>query len=398
MQDLKAMAQRDLDRMKDAFLELDRVQRLTGELVGDYARLLPERAATTSLVGRHTQLDARAHDLVEQYLTLVTKFEDVEELRPPRLQEAGSSYMRLAIDLENTTGDLERFLDGARTELGRVGQLKASRETAQAEAVEALNRAHAAWNHLREVDGLESPAADLAFARARVAARAAQAWTPDQPIAALEDAVRLTMENAEACIEAAQGFPDEVKRLRTRAGSLRTRLAGVEHRTGTREENMATLRRDFAFGNWDDIQVGLQEDPVAGARDAITRLEQAVAVEDWAAASQARDDAESELRKAETLVDAPRRRLEEIRMFMADPEARAAKARFALRDAQLLVTSGDANRLRTFGPQLDAQAARIETALGSLEGRNPNYRAVIRDLEAVEESIAAVVERYRNAR
>ncbi|MFC6154736.1 hypothetical protein [Nocardioides yefusunii] len=398
MQDLKAMVQRDLDRLKDAFLDLDRIQRLTAELVSDYARLLPDRARSSSLVPRHTQLETRAHGLVEEYLNLVTQYEDVEALRPPRLQEAGSSYHRLAEQLEQAAGDLERFLDGAQSELSKVGDLKSSYASTQAQAVAALDRAHAAWQHLRDVDGLESPDADLAFARARVAARAAQAWTPQQPITVLEDAVRLTVENADACVEAAQAFPAQVTRLRTRASSLRTRLAGVEHRTETREENMAALRREFAYGNWDDIQLTLQDDPVAGARDAIARLEQAVVVEDWAAASQARDDAESELRKAEALVDAPRRRLEELRMFRADPEARASRARFALRDAQLLVTSGDPARLRTFGPQLDAQLARIDTALAGLVGRNPDFRACLRDLDAVEEAVAGIVARYRSAR
>ena len=126
------------------------------------------------------------------------------------------------------------------------------------------------------------------------------------------------------------------------------------------------------------------ENPVAGGSAAQDRPEQALAL-----VGQARE----EIGSAEELVDSVADRLELLQGIRADPAKPERDARFRVRDAQRLAI--DRGMVGEWGSVLDAQAGRIDRIVAALPERNPDYLKYQRELEAVSEFVADIVNRMR---
>lgn len=380
--------------MMHAFWQLDTLQREARGLTDEFQRVLPERAARSGLVPRHRLLDQQVDALAVDYLAIIDRYPEPEGLRPSAQQAALAAFRQVHERLNSLSAEMERFFEQYAAEFRAIGVQKGKLQRQKDQAATALRHAHEAATGLR-AQGLESRSVDDALTAARTAARALDDWTPERGVDDFVGLTRLVVEASERAVKAASEFPDKVHRVQRRVPSLRTRLEAIDTRSSALEGTLTALRRDFAVEDWRDLEA--QPDRVdslaRSARAGVTRLEAAVQDEDWDTALHELDSAERLLDQADGAVDAPHRRLTLLLEVKADPKPALRRARFRLRDAQMLVTHSGLEP--TLARELDGLAVRLDRARGLLAGMHPSYWALLIELERIELAVAGVVQRHR---
>lgn len=396
MTDLRRSTEDALSKLKDAFLQLDSLQREAKVMVSSYRTYLPERARTSSLVPRHLELDQKADARVAEYLSVLDQFPMVEKLRAPALAERHRAYKDLEPRLLAIQAEIHDFLSRYGAEFERVGAEVAKVDKHKAAASTALMRAHASWKQLRQ-QGFDSAEADRALAKARVAGRAVEAWTPQRGVKVLEDNADLVKQFAETVESVARGFPDRVRRAQNRSTSLRTRVEAISTRAESIPEVLRRLRREFSEGNWRDLEG--QELHVAeliqNTAGSMARFEHAMAGHRWDESFVALEETEAALHAADEAVDAPGDRLRALREFKDDPKPEIDKVRFAIRDAQLLVMTGSVELRADYARELDGLVHRLDHLGHRLDGVHPNYWAALTELDRLQGAAKELVGRYR---
>lgn len=81
-----------------------------------------------------------------------------------------------------------------------------------------------------------------------------------------------------------------------------------------------------------------------------------------------------------------------------DPQQEIDRTRFALRDAQRLAMTGRTTPDPRHARPLDDAVARLDRAIGTLEGRHPDYWHFLTETEAVRQTVARVVSQIREER
>jgi chromosome segregation ATPase len=386
-----------LDQLKDAFWELDSTQRQVRAHVEAYLLYLPDRAARSSLRPTWQALDERADALVVDYLALLDRFPEDERQRGRDLSQRHRASAELEPRLRACSGDLRQFLASYDGELALVARQVAKAEEQRQRASAALDRAHREWERLR-ADGYTFAATDRMLAEARVAGRGVDSWDPGRGLDALAGLAGIVVSRADELDRLAAEGRERVAKAPRRVPALRTRVDALRHRSEQLPEHLGGLRREFSTRNWqdlDDVERRVAA-AIATASATIDRLEAAVADRRWDDVVEALEAAGTQLSEADDLVDAARDRLEELRAFKRDPDERLRKARFALRDAQVLVVDGKVRDAADLARELDRLSARLDATAPTLEGVHPDYWSVMREVAAIEAGVKAVVQTYRS--
>ena len=188
---------------------------------------------------------------------------------------------------------------------------------------------------------------------------------------------------------------------RTRAGALQTRLAGLRWRAG--QDAGATwhdLRREFVASGWADLEAGPERFAAALAAAerhlALADVAAAPTAQRWPDALAALAGARDALHRAAAELDAPAARLALLRGLAADPQAAYAKARFAVRDARMLLMAGPVDPRH--GQVLDRLSARLDSARQPLDRPHPDWLAYAHALDAIVDDAHGLVVDVRASR
>lgn len=392
-----AVAQEARELMQEQFYRVDQLQRDVGGTVELYADLLADRASASGVVPGWRALDQRANQLVMDYLNLLDKYDPLEESVLPALQQAIGLFNDLTRKLGPLADDMEQFLTRFGPELQKVGQAKqAVRERAD-KAAAAVARAESAWRAMR-ADGYEFDEVDRAFAQASVANRKLAGLADRLTLEQVDEPARLVERLAEEAYRLAVELPERVAGLETRIPSLLTRADALETRAASVPESMGALRREFSMGNWRDI-ADREQDLAELLSDARTRLREMRMLHrsgDYPAALEQLKIVEEDLRSAGELVDGPRQRLEHLREVKAHPHQLFEKVRFQLRDARYLIQRGGTTAPQPWGGRLDAAASELIAIEGLLDTPHPDYLALSRRLDELEQRIRQLIADYRS--
>lgn len=398
VEEIRDMVRVDQERMFMAFLDLDREERAARLMVEEYSVHLPDRAGATTIVPRHHDLQQQVTALNEAYVALADAYPPPEELRPPRLQEAGLAYRAMAERLEAMAARVSAFLETASGELRKVGAAK-GHANAHLELVrQHLARAADAVAGL-ESAGHHSSAARAALEQTRAAARLAVSWSPSDGMSRLTTISEQVREAAVSAVESAEEFSQLVARVPDRARSLRTRLDSADSRARTMAEDLGHLRREYRGHDWLDID--RSEERARDVRDRASlllgELDRTIAAGRFEHALGLVGDLRTELDALDEVVDGPHLRRERLEALQADPQQAVGQARFAVRDAQMMVQAGTRQDLARFAPQLDALAARVQRVRADLEGESPSLWRAAQEIDAIVAAVRALVATYRSA-
>ncbi|MFF7367677.1 hypothetical protein [Streptomyces tricolor] len=395
----RADAQAAKDAAATAFYELDTAQRDLRISIETIAAVDDSPAARRA-VADFEALGHRIDEASRQYIQAV----DAHDLDRDDLEAAAAARARAELtaakdELVRVRQELDRFG-------GSLGPLLGKAETQLARLAPAVERARqsllAASNALDAVRAGNLRADELA---ARLAALSPELTRLNQ--GAGQHGVQSTLERAERVQREAGAIRAEAERLPERAAeidhrlvSLRTRAQALTTRAGQVEPVLSELRRRFAAACWQD----LQRVPALAAenvRQAELKLREAQAARDaqrWPDATALLSTVRALLNATDDAVSAAGERLSRLNAVQKDPQAEIERTRFAIRDAQRLAMTGRTTPDPRHARPLDDAVARLERAVGTLEGRHPDYWHFLSETEAVRRAVARVVAQIREER
>ncbi|MGW0913927.1 hypothetical protein ACWD1Z_19570 [Streptomyces sp. NPDC002784] len=395
----RAEAQAAKDAAAAAFYELDTAQRdlrISIETITAVDDSPAAHRAVTDFAAISGRIDAAS----QQYIEAVDAHDlDRDDLESSVAAQARTALTRAKEELVRVKGELDRFEDG-------LGPLLGKAETQLARLAPAVERARqgllAASNALDAVRSSGLAADDLA---ARLAALAPELTKLNQ--GAGQHGVPQTLERAERVAREAEAVRVEADRLPERAAeidhrlvSLRTRAQALTTRSGQVEPVLSELRRRFTVACWQDLQ-GVPDQAVENVRQAELKLKEAQAARDeqrWPDATALLSTARALLNSTDESVSAAGDRLRRLNAVQKDPRGEIERTRFAIRDAQRLAMAGRHTPDPRHARPLDDSVARLERAIGTLEGRHPDYWHFLTELEGVRQTVARVVAQIREER
>ncbi len=182
--------------------------------------------------------------------------------------------------------------------------------------------------------------------------------------------------------------------------SLRTRAQALTTRAGQVDPVLSELRRRFSAACWQDLQQ-VPTQAAENVRQAELKLREARAARDaqrWADATSLLSTVRALLNSTDEAVSAAGDRLTRLNAVQKDPQAETDRTRFAIRDAQRLAMTGRTTPDPRHARPLDDAVTRLERAVGTLEGRHPDYWHFLTETEAVRQTVARVVAQIREDR
>ncbi|MFD6309463.1 coiled-coil domain-containing protein [Streptomyces nigra] len=395
----RAEAQAAKDAAAAAFYELDTAQRDLRISIETIAAVDDSPAARRAVEGFEA-LGRRIDEASHRYIQAVDAHDlDRDDLEASAAGRARAELSRAKDDLDGVRRELDRFTDG-------LGPLLGKAETQLARLAPAVERARqgllAASNALDAVRESGLRADDLA---ARLAALGPELTLLNE--GAGRHGVPQTLERAERVAREAGAIRAEAERLPERAAeidhrlvSLRTRAQALTTRAEQVEPVLSELRRRFTVACWQDLQ-GVPETAAENVRQAEVKLAEARAARDaqrWPDATALLSTVRALLNATDESVSAAGDRLRRLNEVQKDPEREIERTRFAIRDAQRLAMAGRNTPDPRHARPLDESVARLERAIGTLEGRHPDYWHFLTETEAVRQSVARVVARIREER
>ncbi|MEU6098135.1 hypothetical protein [Streptomyces sp. NPDC047079] len=396
---VRAEAQAAKDAAAAAFYELDTAQRdlrISVETITAVDDSPAARRVITDFEALGRRIDEASHRYIEAV--------DAHDLDRVDLEASAASRARAELvaakdELGRVKQELDRFGES-------LGPLLGKAETQLARLAPAVERARqallAASNALDGARASGLRADDLA---ARLAALAPELTKLNQGAGrhgvpgTLERAERVTREAEAVRVEAAR-LPERAAEIDHRLVSLRTRAQALTTRAGQVEPVLSELRRRFTAACWQDLQQ-VPEQAAEAVRQAELKLKEAQAARDaqrWPEATSLLSTVRALLNTTDEAVSAAGDRLRKLNAVQKDPQAEIERTRFAIRDAQRLAMAGRTTPDPRHARPLDDSVARLERALGSLEGRHPDYWHFLTETEAVRQTVARVVAQIREER
>ncbi|MFH8284517.1 hypothetical protein [Streptomyces antibioticus] len=395
----RAEAQAAKDAAAAAFYELDTAQRDLRISI-ETITAVDDSPAARRAVADFEALGRRIDEVSHQYIQAVDAHDlDRDDLEAATAARARTELTRAKDELGRVKQELDRFTDGLGPLLGKAETQLARLAPAVERARQALSAASGALDAVRAT-GLRAD--DLA---ARLAALAPELTLLNQ--GAGQHGVAQTLERAERVSREAGAIRAEAERLPERAAeidrrlvSLRTRAQALTTRTGQVEPILSELRRRFTAACWQDLQQ-VPDDAVEHVRQAERKLTEARAARDaqrWPDATALLSTARALLNTTDEAVSAAGDRLARLNAVQKDPGQEIERTRFAIRDAQRLAMAGRTTPDPRDARPLDEAVARLERAVGTLEGRHPDYWHFLTETEGVRRAVADVVARIREER
>lgn len=395
----RAEAQAAKDAAAAAFYELDTAQRDLRISI-ETITAVDDSPAARRAVADFEALGRRIDEVSHQYIQAVDAHDlDRDDLEAATAARARTELTRAKDELGRVKQELDRFTDGLGPLLGKAETQLARLAPAVERARQALSAASGALDAVRAT-GLRAD--DLA---ARLAALAPELTLLNQ--GAGQHGVAQTLERAERVSREAGAIRAEAERLPERAAeidrrlvSLRTRAQALTTRTGQVEPILSELRRRFTAACWQDLQQ-VPDDAVEHVRQAERKLTEARDARDaqrWPDATALLSTARALLNTTDEAVSAAGDRLARLNAVQKDPGQEIERTRFAIRDAQRLAMAGRTTPDPRDARPLDEAVARLERAVGTLEGRHPDYWHFLTETEGVRRAVADVVARIREER
>ncbi|MFB7599927.1 hypothetical protein [Streptomyces sp. NPDC056160] len=395
----RAEAQAAKDAAASAFYELDTAQRDL-RISMETITAVDDSPAARRAVADFEALGRRIDEASRRYIQAVDATDlDRDDLEASAAARARTDLTAAKDELLNVKRELDRFSSG-------LGPLLGKAETQLARLAPAVERARqsllAATHALDAVRAAGLRADDLA---ARLAALAPDLTKLNQ--GAGQHGVQATLERAERVSREAEAIRAEAGRLPEKAAeidhrlvSLRTRAQALTTRSGQVEPVLSELRRRFTAACWQDLQ-HVPEQAAENVRQAEAKLKEAQAARDaqrWPDATSLLSTVRALLNTTDEAVSAAGDRLTRLNSVQKDPQGEIEKTRFAIRDAQRLAMTGRTTPDPRDARPLDDAVARLERAVGGLEGRHPDYWHFLTETDAVRRAAARVVARIREER
>ncbi|KUN32014.1 hypothetical protein AQJ11_03810 [Streptomyces corchorusii] len=395
----RADAQAAKDAAATAFYELDTAQRdlrISVETIS----AVDDSPAARRAVSDFEALGRRIDEASRRYIQAVDAHDlDRHDLEAGTAARARTELTAAKDELDRVRQELDRFGSSLEPLLGKA-------ETQLARLAPAVERARqsllAASNALDAVRQRNLRADELA---ARLAALSPELTKLNQ--GAGRHGVQATLERAERVQREAGAILAEAERLPERAAetdhrlvSLRTRAQALTTRAGQVEPVLSELRRRFTAACWQDLQ-HVPEQAAENVRQAELKLREAQAARDaqhWADATSLLSTVRALLNATDEAVSAAGDRLGRLNAVQKDPQAEIERTRFAIRDAQRLAMTGRTTPDPRHARPLDDAVARLERAIGALEGRHPDYWHFLTETEGVRQTVARVVAQIREER
>ncbi|MFG2571627.1 hypothetical protein [Streptomyces sp. NPDC048481] len=395
----RAEAQAAKDAAATAFYELDSAQRDLRISI-ETIRAVDDTPAARRAVSDFEAVGRRIDEVSTQYIDAVDAHDlDRDDLEAAAASQARAQLTRAKDELVRVKRELDRFTEGLGPLLGKAETQLARLAPAVERARQALLGASDALDAVR-ASGLRAD--DLA---ARLAALAPELTKLNE--GAGRHGVALTLERAERVSREAEAVRAEAGRLPERAAetdhrlvSLRTRAQALTTRSEQVEPILSELRRRFSAACWQDLQ-HVPDQAGEHVRQAEAKLKEAQAARDaqrWPDATSLLSTARALLNTTDEAVSAAGDRLARLNAVQKDPQAEIDRTRFAIRDAQRLAMAGRNTPDPRHARPLDDAVARLERAIGALEGRHPDYWHFLTETEAVRREAADVVARIREER
>ncbi|MFI1001273.1 hypothetical protein ACIP10_03145 [Streptomyces galbus] len=395
----RAEAQAAKDAAATAFYELDTAQRDLRISI-ETIRAVDDSPAARRAVADFEALGRRIDEASGRYIAAVDAHDlDRDDLEAGAAAQARTELTRAKDELQRVQGDLDRFTEGLAPLLGKAETQLARLAPAVERARQALRAASDALDAVRaaglRADDLAARLAALAPELTRLNQGAGQHGVPQT----LERAERVARE-AEAVRAEAERLPERAAEIDHRLVSLRTRAQALTTRAGQVEPVLSELRRRFTVACWQDLQ-HVPEQAAQNVRQAEAKLAEARAARDaqrWPDATALLSTVRALLNATDESVSAAGDRLSRLNAVQKDPRAEIERTRFAIRDAQRLAMTGRTTPDPRHARPLDDGVARLERAIGTLEGRHPDYWHFLTETEAVREAVARVVALIREER
>ncbi|MER6081802.1 hypothetical protein [Streptomyces sp. NPDC001833] len=395
----RAEAQAAKDAAAAAFYELDTAQRdlrISIETIS----AVDDSPAARRAVSDFDALGRRIDEVSNRYIQAIDAYDlDRDDLEAATAARARGEISGAKDELVRVRGELDRFGES-------LGPLLGKAETQLARLAPAVERARqallAASNALDAVRKTPLRADELA---ARLAALSPELTRLNQGAgqhgvqATLERAGRVQRE-AEAIRVEAERLPEQAAEIDHRLVSLRTRAQALTTRAGQVDPVLSELRRRFSAACWQDLQQVPQQ-AAENVRQAEVKLREAQAARDaqrWADATSLLSTVRALLNGTDEAVSAAGDRLGRLNAVQKDPQAEIERTRFAIRDAQRLAMAGRSSPDPRHARPLDDAVARLDRAVGTLEGRHPDYWHFLTETEAVRQSVARTVAQIREDR
>ncbi|MEU2924873.1 hypothetical protein ABZ636_07400 [Streptomyces sp. NPDC007251] len=395
----RAEAQAAKDAAAAAFYELDTAQRDLRISV-ETITAVDDSPAARRAAADFAALGQRIDEVSQRYIQAVDAHDlDRDDLEAAAAARARSELTSAKDELIRAKQELDRFGSS-------LGPLLGKAETQLARLAPAVERARQALlgasNALDAVRAKGLRADDLA---ARLAALSPELTKLNQ--GAGQHGAQQTLERAERVQREAGAIRAEAERLPQKAAeidhrlvSLRTRAQALTTRAGQMDPVLSELRRRFAAACWQDLQ-HVPEQAAENVRQAELKLREAQAAREaqrWPDATSLLSTVRALLNTTDEAVSAAGDRLRRLNGVQKDPQAEIERTRFAIRDAQRLAMTGRTTPDPRHARPLDEAVERLERAIGSLEGRHPDYWHFLTETDAVRQTAAQVVARIRDER
>ncbi|WP_030341240.1 hypothetical protein [Streptomyces sp. NRRL S-1022] len=395
----RADAQAAKDAAATAFYELDTAQRDLRISVETIAAVDDSPAARRA-VSDFEALGRRIDEVSQRYIQAVDAHDlDRDDLEAGVAARARAELTGAKDELLRVRQELDRFGDSLGPLLGKaetqLARLAPAVERARQSLLAASNALDAVRDKRLRADELAARLAALSPELTRLNEGAGRHGVP----ATLERAERVQRE-AGAIRAEAERLPERAAEIDHRLVSLRTRAEALTTRAGQVEPVLSELRRRFAAACWQDLQQ-VPAQAAENVRQAELRLGEAQVAREaqrWADAASLLSTVRALLNATDEAVSAAGDRLSRLNAVQKDPQAEIERTRFAIRDAQRLAMTGRTTPDPRHARPLDEAVARLERAVGTLEGRHPDYWHFLTETEGVRAAVARVVAQIREER